>query len=93
MNFSRANRARRARFCFYALLAKAGFSARANHRFTTVMRQGSWSRRSTAADAGVTIVSAGGRGRVCVEGTEALQAVVDWLMDAKENEMRSDRLA
>ena len=35
---------------------------------------------------GFTIASAGGGGRVYVEGTEALQAVVDWLMEAKEND-------
>ena len=43
---------------------------------------------------GFTITSAGGRGRVYVEGTEALQAVVDWLMEAKENgDSRGDELA
>ena len=40
---------------------------------------------SANSDAGVTLVSTDGRGGVAVEGAEALQAVVDWLMDAKEN--------
>jgi hypothetical protein len=85
VNRSRANRAARARFCFYALLAKAGFQANNAHRFTTVMRQ-QLVQAFNASGTGFTIASAGGGGRVYVEGTEALQAVVDWLMEAKEND-------
>ena len=84
VNFSRRNRNARARFCFYALLAKAGFGARARHRFSTVMNRELVEAFNTAGT-GFTITSAGGQGRVDVEGPEALQAVVDWLMDAKEN--------
>jgi hypothetical protein len=84
VNRSRANRAARARFCFYALLAKAGFQASNAHRFTTVMRQ-QLVHAFNGSGSGFTIASAGGGGRVYVEGTEALQAVVDWLMEAKEN--------
>jgi hypothetical protein len=84
VNRSRANRAARARFCFYALLAKAGFQASNAHRFTTVMRQ-QLVQAFNGSGTGFTIASAGGGGRVYVEGTEALQAVLDWLMEAKEN--------
>ncbi len=84
VNFSRRNRNARARFCFYALLAKAGFTARARHRFSTVMNR-ELVEAFNAAGTGFTITSAGGQGQVNVEGPEALQAVVDWLMDAKEN--------
>ena len=84
VNRSRANRAARARFCFYALLAKAGFQASNANRFTTVMRQ-QLVQAFNASGTGFTIASAGGGGRVYVQGTEALQAVVDWLMEAKEN--------
>jgi hypothetical protein len=84
VNRSRANRAARARFCFYALLAKAGFQASNAHRFTTVMRQ-QLVQAFNGGGTGFTITSAGGGGRVYVEGTEALQAVLDWLMEAKEN--------
>jgi hypothetical protein len=84
VNFSRRNRNARARFCFYALLAKAGFGARARHRFSTVMPR-ELVEAFNAAGTGFTITSAGGRGQVNVEGPDALQAVVDWLMDAKEN--------
>ena len=83
VNFSRRNRNARARFCFYALLAKAGFDARARHRFSTVMSR-ELVEAFNAAGTGFTITSGGGRGQVNVEGSEALQAVVDWLMDAKE---------
>jgi hypothetical protein len=85
VNRSRANRAARARFCFYALLAKAGFQANNAHRFTTVMKQ-QLVQAFNGSGTGFTIVSAGGGGRVYVEGTEALQAVLDWLMEAKEND-------
>jgi len=85
MNRSRANRAARARFCFYALLAKAGFQASNAHQFTTVMRQ-QLVQAFNGSGTGFTIASAGGGGRVYVEGTEALQAVLDWLMEAKEND-------
>jgi hypothetical protein len=37
VNWSRKQRAQRARFCFYALLARAGFPARPTQRFTTVI--------------------------------------------------------
>ena len=84
VNRSRANRAARARFCFYALLAKAGFPASNAHRFTTVMRQ-QLVQAFNGSGTGFTIAPAGGGGRVYVEGTEALQAVLDWLMEAKEN--------
>jgi hypothetical protein len=84
VNFSRRNRNARARFCFYALLAKAGFDARARHRFSTVMNR-ELVEAFNAAGTGFTITSAGGQGQVNVEGSEALQAVVDWLMDAKES--------
>ncbi len=84
VNRSRANRAARARFCFYALLAKAGFQASDAHRFTTVMRQ-QLVQAFNGSGTGFTIASAGGGGQVYVEGTEALQAVLDWLMEAKEN--------
>jgi hypothetical protein len=84
VNFSRRNRNARARFCFYALLAKAGFDARARHRFSTVMNR-ELVEAFNAAGTGFTITSAGGQGQVNVEGPDALQAVVDWLMDAKEN--------
>ena len=84
VNFSRRNREARARFCFYALLAKAGFQASNAHRFTTVMKQ-QLVQAFNGSGTGFTITSAGGQRRVYVEGTEALQAVVDWLMDAKEN--------
>lgn len=84
VNWSRAVRTARARFCFHALLAKAGFGARARHRFTTVINQ-RLVQAFNAAGTGFTITSSGGRGQVYVEGTEALQAVVDWMMDAKES--------
>jgi hypothetical protein len=84
VNFSRRNRNARARFCFYALLAKAGFDARARHRFSTVMHR-ELVEAFNAAGTGFTITSAGGQGQVNVEGPDALQAVADWLMDAKEN--------
>jgi hypothetical protein len=84
VNFSRRNRNARARFCFYALLAKAGFDARARHRFSTVMNR-ELVEAFNAAGTGFTITSAGSQGQVNVEGPDALQAVVDWLMDAKEN--------
>jgi hypothetical protein len=84
VNRSRANRAARARFCFYALLAKAGFQASNAHQFTTVMKQ-QLVQAFNGSGTGFTIAPAGRGGRVYIEGTEALQAVVDWLMEAKEN--------
>jgi Helicase HerA, central domain len=85
VNRSRANRAARARFCFYALLAKAGFQASNALRFTTVMRQ-QLVQAFNGSGTGFTIAPAGGGGRVYVEGTEPLQAVLDWLIEAKEND-------
>jgi Helicase HerA, central domain len=84
VNWSRVVRTSRARFCFYALLAKAGFAARGRHRFTTVINQ-KLVQAFNEAGTGFTIASAGGRGQVYVEGAEAVQAVADWMMDAKEN--------
>jgi hypothetical protein len=84
VNWSRKQRAQRARFCFYALLARAGFPARPTQRFTTVINQ-QLVQAFNAAGTGFTSTSVGGRGQVNVEGTEALQAVVDWLLDAKES--------
>jgi hypothetical protein len=82
-NFSRERRSARARFCFYALLGKAGFEARANHRFNTVLKK-TLVDGFNAGGSGFTINSAGGSGAVYVEGTYAVQAVVDWLIEQKE---------
>lgn len=84
VNRSRMVRAARARFCFYALLAKAGFEARDTHRFETVLRR-ELVDAFNASGSGFTLVPLGGGGRVYVTGTEGVQAVVDWLIDAKEN--------
>jgi Helicase HerA, central domain len=84
VNFSRQRRAARARFCFYALLARAGFEARARHRFSTVMKR-ELVQAFNNSNAGFTLSSSDNRGGVYVEGTEGIQAVVDWLMDAREN--------
>jgi hypothetical protein len=84
LNWSRKSRAAKARFCFHALLGKAGFAAAANQRFTTVMKR-ELVDAFNGADTGFTITSAGGRGQVYVQGTEAAQAVVDWLMEEKES--------
>jgi Helicase HerA, central domain len=85
VNFSRKTRTARARFCFHALLAKAGFAAAPSQRFTTVMKKDLVDAFNKANET-MPISSAGGRGgQVYVEGTEALQAVVDWLMDEKES--------
>jgi hypothetical protein len=84
VNWSRRQRTQRARFCFYALLAKAGFPARERQRFTTVISQGLVNAFNSAGT-GFTITSAGSRGQVYVEGIEALQAVVDWLLEARES--------
>ncbi|HZR50343.1 MAG TPA: DUF87 domain-containing protein [Streptosporangiaceae bacterium] len=83
VNHSRRVRALRARFCFYALLARAGFAARDTQRFATVMKK-ELVEAFNAGNSGFTIVS-DGRGNVHVEGTEAIQAVVDWLMDLKDS--------
>lgn len=84
VNWSRKNRAAKARFCFYALLGKAGFTSTANQRFTTVMKK-PLVDAFNGAGTGFTMTSAGGQGQVVVQGTEAAQAVVDWLMEAKES--------
>jgi Helicase HerA, central domain len=83
VNWSRKTRTAKARFCFYALLGKAGFSAAASQRFTTVMKK-ALVDAFNGAGTGFTITPTGGRGQVTVQGTEAAQAVVDWLMEAKE---------
>jgi Helicase HerA, central domain len=85
VNWSRRQRAARARFCFYALLAKAGFEARPNQRFDTVMKRELVQAFNNDSSSGFTITSIGNRGEVTVQGTEALQAVVDWLRDAEDN--------
>jgi hypothetical protein len=77
-------RAARARFCFYALLARAGFEARAAHRFSTVLKR-DLVQAFNSSNSGFTLTSSDSRGGVYVEGTEGVQAVVDWLMDAREN--------
>ena len=84
VNWSRKTRAAKARFCFHALLGKAGFTAAPTQRFTTVMKK-ALVDAFNAADTGFSITSAGGHGQVSVQGTEAAQAVVDWLMEAKES--------
>jgi hypothetical protein len=81
-NFSRERRSARARFCFYALLGKAGFEARTNHRFNTVLKK-TLVDAFNASGSGFTINAAGG-GAVYVEGTDAVQAVVDWLIEQRE---------
>lgn len=82
-NFSRERRSARARFCFYALLGKAGFQARANHRFNTVLKK-SLVDGFNDSGTGFTIVPAGGNGAVYVQGTDAAQAVVDWLIEQRD---------
>lgn len=84
VNRSRQVRAARARFCFYALLAKAGFRAPDNHRFTTVMKK-ELVDGFNGSGSDFSLVSGGRGGQVYTTGTEGVQAVVDWLMDAKEN--------
>jgi Helicase HerA, central domain len=84
VNWSRKNRAAKARFCFYALLGKAGFTATESQRFITVMKR-PLVDAFNGADTGFIITSAGGRGQVFVQGTEAAQAVVDWIMEEKES--------
>lgn len=84
VNRSRMVRSARARFCFYALLAKAGFQARDTHRFGTVLKR-ELVDAFNASGSGFTLTFAGAGGRVYVAGTEGVQAVVDWLMEAKEN--------
>lgn len=84
VNWSRSRRAAKARFCFHALLGKAGFDAAANQRFTTIMKR-ELIEAFNKAGTGFQVTSAGGRGQVQVLGTEAAQAVVDWLMEAKES--------
>jgi hypothetical protein len=83
VNWSRKSRAAKARFCFHALLGKAGFTAAATQRFATVMKR-DLVDAFNGAGTGFAITSAGGRGQVYVQGIEAAQAVVDWLMDEKE---------
>ena len=87
VNWSRRNRNARARFCFYALLAKAGFQRKSESSVHNRDETGSLSQAFNSANSarGVHLASTDGRGGVAVEGTEALQAVVDWLMDAKES--------
>jgi len=84
VNFSRLRRAARARFCFYALLGRAGFEARPNHRFSTVMKR-ELVQAFNDSDSGFTLTPSGTRGSVYVEGTEGVQAVMDWLREAKES--------
>lgn len=82
-NFSRERRSARARFCFYALLGKAGFEARTNHRFNTVLKRALVDGFNVGGS-GFTINSAGGGGAVYVAGTDAVQAVVDWLIEQRD---------
>jgi Helicase HerA, central domain len=84
-NFSRERRSARARFCFYALLGKAGFEAMPNQRFNTVLKK-PLVDGFNASGSGFTIMAAGGGGAVYVQGTEAAQAVVDWLLEEKDND-------
>ncbi len=84
VNYSRKNRAAKARFCFHALLGKAGFETTANHRFMTVMKKSLVDAFNDAGSGFAIEPMPGGRGQVFVQGTEAAQAVVDWLMDARE---------
>lgn len=83
-NFPRERRSARARFCFYALLGKAGFQAPASHRFNTVLKK-SLADGFNGSGSGFTITSAGTGGAVYMRGTDAVQAVVDWLIEEKEN--------
>ena len=82
-NFSRERRSARARFCFYALLGKAGFQARPNQRFNTVLKK-ALVDDFNGSGSGFTITPAGGGGAVYVQGTDAVQAVVDWLIEQRE---------
>lgn len=94
VNFSRRNRASRARLCFHALLGKAGFSCPANYRFTASMKKDLAERFNTAmqqqaADgsgkpSGAVAVTIEQRGQISVRGVDAVQLLLDWLMDEKE---------
>lgn len=64
VNFSRRNRARRARLCFYALLGKAGFSAPDRVRFHCSMKADL--ARDFIADCGSSLLTVGDRGQVTV---------------------------
>jgi len=84
VSFSRRNRASRARLCFHALLGKAGFSCPTAQQFTTSMK-GELAERFNGANAGAT-VTVEGRGQISLRGVEAVQVLVDWLVDAADTD-------
>ena len=79
VSHSATARAARARFCFFGVLAKAGFESGAHHRFSTVMKK-ELVDAFNAAGGGTRIQSFGAGGRVYVEGSTAVTDVVDWLI-------------
>ena len=80
---SAITRAARARFCFFGVLAKAGFAADAHHRFATIMKK-DLVEAFNAQSSGVKIQSSGAGGRVFVEGSAAVMQVIDWLIREAE---------
>ncbi|MEV6867051.1 DUF87 domain-containing protein [Streptosporangium subroseum] len=83
-NFSRKNRASRARFCFYALLGRAGFTCPEGHVFTTSMKRELVEAMNNDQNFRFT-VTIPKSGHAQVQGVTAAQAVVDWLLDQRDS--------
>ncbi|WP_176728354.1 ATP-binding protein [Planobispora rosea] len=81
--FSRRNRASRARFCFYALLGRAGFICPENYTFKTSMKRDlvEAMNRDQSFSFEVTIPKGG---EAEVRGIDAVQATLDWLLEQRE---------
>jgi hypothetical protein len=81
VSHSRRNRASRSRLCFFGVLGKAGFPA-GNRRFTVSLKK-ALAEAFNAADAGATVTVAQ-PGWVSLQGTAAVQALLDWIIDQAE---------
>lgn len=88
IDFSKQNRARRARFCFYALLAKAEFDCPDGQWFNVSMK-GELADKILQDHNGIVVKHSGAIG---VQGGDNLRAVIDWLLDHSSDTDAADWL-
>ncbi|MEU4411389.1 DUF87 domain-containing protein [Streptosporangium sp. NPDC023963] len=82
-SFSRRNRSSRARFCFYALLGRAGFTCPENYTFKTSMKRDLVNAMTGDQNFSFTL-TVPKSGEVQAQGVDAVQAILDWLLEQRE---------
>jgi hypothetical protein len=90
IDFAKQIRARRARFCFYALLAKAEFECPATKWFNVSMK-GELADKILRDQPRMLAKRPGGM--IGVQGADNLRAVVDWLLDHSSDSDAADWLS